>query len=223
VSRGNERFVDRDGLAFFGKLTASVTHELNNAFSIVDQTRGLLEDLVIGAASGRPIDPARIETIAVRIDRQVRKGVEILNCLNRFAHSLDDPDRAFDAGAETENLISLARRFAELKRVRLEFAASEEGIQGKRNAFLAQQAVFACLWSMLEESEEGDRIDVGVRLEADEAVFSVAGTARCRFDESDPSILRIADLMKSLDGVCQARTDEQGGTKIELRMPGGTA
>jgi len=89
VSRRREESLERNGLVFFGTLTASVTHELNNVLSIIDQTRGLLEDLAVGAASGRAIDPARLETIATRIDRQVRKGVEIMSCLNRFAHSLD--------------------------------------------------------------------------------------------------------------------------------------
>jgi signal transduction histidine kinase len=221
VTRGREGFDERDGLAFFGTLTAGVTHDLNNVLSAIDQARGLLEDLAAGAAAtpGRAIDPRRIATVGERVDRQVRKGVRTLSCLNQFAHSLDNADGPFDIGAETENLVSLAGRFADLKKVRLDFTPDQETVRGTGDAFVLQQGLFICLWKILEESEEGDRIKVGVRHDADDAVVSIIASTRCTARKDDSQIQQVTRLMESLDGTCSVSVDDHDGTVFELRFP----
>lgn len=219
MSPGRSGSAERDGLAFFGTLAASVTHELNNALSVIDQAQGLLEDLAAGVAAGRPIDPRRLQTVRERIDRQVRKGVEIVSRLNRFAHSLDDVEAEFDIGAATENLVSLARRFADLKKVRLEHEPSSGEVWGRGNAFALQQAIFSCLQKVLEASEEGDRIGVAVGRDADQAVVAISATARFGVEDDDPRIQRLNRLMASLEGAYRLGTDKPGETFFELRLP----
>jgi len=213
----------RGGLAFFGALAASVTHELNNALSIIDQAGGLLGDLAAGAAAGREIDPRRLETVRERIDRQVRKGVEIVNRLNRFAHSIDEPAGEFDAVAETENLVALTLRFAELKKVRLELAPGAEEIRARGDAFALQQALFACLRSALDGAEEGDRIEVRPRRDGGEGVLDVSGPARPAAGGDDARLAEAERLMETLGGSCRARSGEGGGAAFELRFPAGPA
>jgi C4-dicarboxylate-specific signal transduction histidine kinase len=219
VSPRRERSIESDGLLFFGTLAASVTHELNNVLSIVDQARGLLNDLIVGAGQGHPIDSRRLETIQERIDRQVRKGVDIVNRLNRFAHSLDDPDGPFDAGAETRNLVSLARRFADLKKVRLECTSCDEETRAGRGGFALQQAIFVCLQKVFEASAEGDRIEVGVRGDAGDALVSISATVRFTVDGDDELHQRLDRLMGPLGGSHRIRADESGGVSFELRLP----
>ena len=55
-----ERVMWENSLAFFGAITASVSHELNNVMSIIDQNNGLLKDLL---AVGHPISNERLERI----------------------------------------------------------------------------------------------------------------------------------------------------------------
>jgi signal transduction histidine kinase len=219
VSPGRNGSAERDGLAFFGTLAASVTHELNNVLSIIDQVQGLLGDLAAGVANGHAIDPHRIESVQERIDRQVRKGVEIVSRLNRFAHSFDDAGGQFDTGAETENLVSLARRFAELKKVRLNHVPSDGEVWCRGDAFALQQGIFICLQKILEASEEGDRIEVAVRRDADQAVVAISATARLELQEDDSRIQRLDRLMASFEGAYHMRNDEPGGTLFELRLP----
>ena len=192
---------------------------MNNVLSTIDQTQGLLEDFAVGAVPGQAIDPARLENIAARIKRQVRKGTDVMNRLNRLAHSLDDPAGPFDVVAETENLISLSRRFADLKRLRLVFTKIEEEVWAGGNAFVWQRAIFSCVQRIIQASEEGDRIDIGVRREDGEAVVTLVGSARCVADEDDPQTVRLANLMKSVGGVSRNWANEQGGGSFELRIP----
>jgi hypothetical protein len=42
-----------ESLAFFGKINASISHELKNVMAIISETAGLLKDLSDMAATGR--------------------------------------------------------------------------------------------------------------------------------------------------------------------------
>ena len=219
MSPADDARAGRGGLDFFGTLTASVTHELNNALSIIDQAGGLLGDLAAGAAVGRPVDPRRIETVRERIDRQVRKGVEIVNRLNRFSHSIDEPAGRHDVLAETENLVGLTVRFAELKKVRLELAACDEPLEADGDAFVLQQALFACLRSALDGAAEGDRIEVRPRREAGSVVIGVSGPPRAPAGEEEVVPDEAVRLAEALGGSCRTVPREAGGTELELRIP----
>lgn len=219
MSAADDDRAGRGGLVCFGMLAASVTHELNNVLSIIDQAGGLLGDLTAGAAAGQAIDPRRIETVRERIDRQVRKGVGILNRLNRFAHSIDEPAARFDVVGETENLVGLTRRFAELRQARLELAPCAEEILVAGDAFALQQALFACLRIALDGAGEGDRIDIRLRRDGDEAVVELRGPAPLAGDGKEPRLAEAEGLMASLGGSCLVRSAPAGGVEFELRVP----
>lgn len=207
---------ERTGLEFFSVLAASVTHELNNALSVIDQADGLLGDFAAAMEAGRAIDPERLRAARERINRQVRKGVEIVSRFNRFAHSTDDPEARFDISGETENLMALARRFADLKRVGLECSLPEKEILVSGDAFRLQQAVFTALEMILDGCEEGDRVKVSVAEDDGAAVIKVEGSGRA-VEESDPRFERLASLAAELGGAVRMSEGEPGGAALELR------
>jgi C4-dicarboxylate-specific signal transduction histidine kinase len=218
VSDGADRHVERDGLAFFGAITASVTHELNNVLSIVDQVAGLLGDLAARAARGDVIDAHRLETLQGRIDRQARKGIGIVQHLNRFAHCLDDPQGNFEATEVIEHLLALSERFADLARVRLKRTEWAEW-SANGDAFLFQQAVFQALNCVLRESEEGDGIEIGLRRDGAHGVVSISGTAQSTVRGGDQAVRRLSEWMGWLEGDCRVETNAAGGTLVELQVP----
>jgi hypothetical protein len=209
---------EREGLAFFGAVAASVTHELNNVLSIVDQVSGLLGDLVPGASAGGTIDPGRLATLQGRIDRQVRKGIEIVRHLNNFAHSLDEPSGSFDAADVLDDLMVLSGRFAERGKVRLQRGDWEEW-GGRGDAFRFHQAAFEALRWILAESGEGDEIEIGVRRDGQAGVVSISGTAQIPDQEPDEVLERLARVMRVLGGEHRISRGAQGGTVLDLRFP----
>lgn len=219
MSGDRDRRATLDGLEFFGAIAASVTHEMNNVLSILDQAGGLLGDLAAGAGRGRPVDPARLETVHERIDRQVRKGVEIVNRLNRFAHSLDEGASSFEVAEQAGNLIALARRFADLKKVRLDFAVREYELQVNGSAFAMQHGLFLCLRAALDASGEGDRIDVEVGRDDGFAVVAVSAAAGERGGDGDSLGERLATLLEPLGGEHRERPAGEGRTTLEIRLP----
>ena len=46
-----------DDLLFFGRIGASVSHELKNVLAVMNEQAGLLGDLACMAARGMPLDP----------------------------------------------------------------------------------------------------------------------------------------------------------------------
>ncbi|MEJ2737106.1 MAG: histidine kinase dimerization/phospho-acceptor domain-containing protein, partial [Anaerolineae bacterium] len=144
-----EKQVGEKELAFFGAITASVSHELNNVISIIDQTAGLLQDLLAGAREDQPIPNERLQRIADSVAAQTDRGVRIIKRLNTFAHSVDDPVKEFEINPTVENLVALARRFASLKRVELEAKLPDTPPKVTNNPFRVQQALFTCLRYML--------------------------------------------------------------------------
>lgn len=218
MSSAARNSAEREEVAFFGALAASATHELNNVLSVVDQVGGLLGDLAAKAAIGDGIAPQRLETLRDRIDRQVRKGVEIVQHLNSFAHSLDDAHEPFDAFEVLENLLGLSGRFAELARVRLERASWVEW-RGTGDAFLFQRAVFEALQWVLAASTEGDRIEVGLQRDGQTGFVSISGSARCRVPDAEQSLARLARVLRENGGEYRLATADGGEVRLELRFP----
>jgi C4-dicarboxylate-specific signal transduction histidine kinase len=168
---------DRRAELFLGTLAASVTHELNNVFSTIDQAAGMLGDVAARGASGRAIDPGKLERVGELIDRQVKRGVEIVTRFNRFAHSADEPAAEFEAAEVLDNLLSLAGRFADLAKVRLERAKWQD-LRGVGDAFRLQETVFSSLREMLRVSKAGERIEIRLEREGESGVVTVTGTGR---------------------------------------------
>ena len=44
----------KPGLQFFGKVSASIAHEIKNVLAIINENAGLLEDLTFAARKERP-------------------------------------------------------------------------------------------------------------------------------------------------------------------------
>ena len=161
----------RKQLAFFGRISSSVSHEINNVLTSITEVAGLLEDLAAAASQGRALDPAKISKNIDTISRQTARGVSIIKTFNKFAHSTDEPVMSFDAGAMTENLCSLSRRLADIKNLKLEFVQPSSQIMMSSSPFSFQQAVFACISGALAGGERGGAISVSI--EKDEPMVKV--------------------------------------------------
>lgn len=116
------REIGPEGLQFYGKMSASISHEIKNVLAIVNENAGLLNDLVMMAERGMAIEPQRLVGIAETVGKQVRRADEIAKNLNRFAHSADRLWAEVDLVERLELALALAGRFACNRGIRLEFS-----------------------------------------------------------------------------------------------------
>lgn len=84
-------FTDADSLALFGKINASISHELKNIMAIISETAGLLGDLAELAESGKPVQPEMLKNCSSSIVEEIQRGFATIRNMNQFAHSVDEP------------------------------------------------------------------------------------------------------------------------------------
>lgn len=143
-------------LAFFGKLAASFTHELNNVLAIIDQNTGLLEDLADMATGDKPVDPAKIRKTAGTMDKHMDRGRRLVKSFNRFAHSADAPVMEFELGEALDIIALLSERLArrESKEIRVEPPPSAQALA--MSPFLFYMTIFGGIGFFMRAEGEGE-------------------------------------------------------------------
>ena len=76
-------------LAFFGKINASISHELKNILAVISEASGLLNDLAGLAERGKKIDMGMLRTCSADIEEEIQRGFATIEGMNAFAHSVD--------------------------------------------------------------------------------------------------------------------------------------
>jgi C4-dicarboxylate-specific signal transduction histidine kinase len=150
----------REEIAFMGRITAGMTHEIKNVLAIIRESAGLMEDLL----SLRPEKPFThqekfLKTIAT-IQEQVNRGVDLTTRLNRFAHSMDEPAVSVDVNDLLEQTGSLLERFARLKRVQLRILPMEQPQSIRTDPFRLQMVLSECVDALLNRLETGGEVSV---------------------------------------------------------------
>ncbi len=144
------RVFEPEDLVFFGAVTASISHELKNVSTIINESAGLLHDLSLGAEAGRrALDPSRIKKMSEDIARNIERSVGILNRMNRFAHSVDEPLRDVDMRSVLLDTVELARRFCSVHGVELQTSAPSEAVPVTTYVFGMHRALFTAIQAIV--------------------------------------------------------------------------
>jgi phosphoglycerate-specific signal transduction histidine kinase len=133
--------VKANELAFFGKIAASVTHELRNVLAVINETNGLMADLLAMMREAPFPYREKFQRSVQKIEEQVRRGVEITSRFNRFAHSMDQACADIDLNSIVTQTVSLAQRLAALRNVELKGSVCDHPVMLFTNAFRIQMAL----------------------------------------------------------------------------------
>jgi C4-dicarboxylate-specific signal transduction histidine kinase len=163
------------GLQFFGRMSASISHELKNALAIIKENAGLLSDYIHMMGKGTPVAPDRFDKIAGRIETQTRRADAIIKNLNQFAHSVDIPAKSVDLNDIQELLVALHRRPAAMRQVELASRAAEAAVMVTTNPFLLLNLLGLVLTHALHAVPAGGIMTLAVDLAQSEAEFHFEG------------------------------------------------
>ncbi len=206
-----------DDLEFFGRITASISHEMNNVISIIDQVAGLLEDHLAAAEQGFPVKPEQLKRVQEKIQFQTSRGVYIIRRLNKFAHSVDEPVLEFDLNVVMENLAGICDRFADLNRVTLLREWQEGELKLEGSPFLTQQVVYYLLRHAFAVTDNEAEVWIRTLLVGDlpavEVTFPVS--TKPKEDEPEDNWLGRAAPLADVIGATLQREIETG--KSETR------
>jgi len=160
-----------EGFHFFGKMSASISHEIKNALAIINEKAGLLEDFTMLAGQGRPIDPERLKSLAGDIMKQIQRADGLVKRMNRFAHSSDDPFKTIDLGETLELITSIAQRLASMREARVDLSLPGHPVMVVTHPFLFENLIWSCLEFLLTDNHKTIKLisesigeDVRIRL-----------------------------------------------------------
>ncbi|MFW5958169.1 MAG: hypothetical protein ACOCQ0_03330, partial [Desulfosalsimonas sp.] len=112
-------------LAFFGKMTANLTHEFKNILAIIQESAGLMEDIMAISPLAQEKYQERFNKSMATIKKQLQRGMELATRFNRFAHAPDHTNAEMDLGETIDHFCTLTERFARLKYITLEPASAD--------------------------------------------------------------------------------------------------
>ena len=148
------------GLQFFGRISASISHELKNVLAIINENAGLLEDLTLMADRGQPTDPARLKIMAAAVQKQIGRADNILKNMSRFAHSIDETVADVDLNQTLELFMALTERFRTMRGVEVDLQLPASPITIATAPFFLMNLLWLCLDFSMSAGGEDKRIDL---------------------------------------------------------------
>ena len=150
------------GLQFFGRISASISHELKNVLAIINENAGLLEDLTLLADRGKPIDSARLNAMAAAVKKQIGRADGIIKNMNRFAHSIDQTITTVDLDQTIELVLALTDRFAAMRGVKVDLQLPASPLVIPTAPFFLMNLLWLCLDFSMSASGDEKQVELVV-------------------------------------------------------------
>ncbi len=154
-------FKNNDDLAFFGKVNASISHELKNILAIISEAAGLLQDLTEMAAKGQKIELEMLKTCSQDIIEEIQRGFTTIKQMNTFSHSVDDPVKRVNLANLVDLMIALGKFLSFASKVRFD-AVPEEGAVVLTCPFRLQNLIYQALVFAFESAGPDAEIRVAI-------------------------------------------------------------
>ena len=169
--------VAESGLQFFGKVTASVSHEIKNVLAIINENAGLLEDIALMADRGRAIEPERLKALSRVVVKQIRRADTIIKNMNRFAHSAEETIESVDLEEILELIAVLADRPASVQGVTLEPRRQHKPVEIRTFPFVLMNLIWLCLDLAMSAADDEKIIELAARKTKAGAQIRIQGLA----------------------------------------------
>jgi C4-dicarboxylate-specific signal transduction histidine kinase len=152
---GEESLLAKTGLQFFGRMSASVTHEIKNVLAIINENAGLLEDIVLMAEKGLDISPDRLQRLARTVNAQVGRADAVVKMMNHFSHSIDHFVEPVDLTKVAEDVCDLFDRLLQMRGVTLETITPPAPVVVTASRYYLQNLLWCCLnWATIARSDK---------------------------------------------------------------------
>jgi signal transduction histidine kinase len=203
-----------DSLAFFGRVNASISHELKNIMAIISETAGLLSDLSEMASTGSPVDPDMLKSSTDSIIEEIQRGFTTIRQMNRFAHSVDTPIVSVDLMELLDLVCHLSAYLAYSGEVRLAPWSGNPPL-AQTCPFKLQALVYKIMTQHFKNAGPGVELDIAVRSLSDTG-WGIAFAGLCIGDFQAFPEEQVKNIAVSI-GV--AIEWDRANDHLELRVP----
>ena len=152
-----------EGFKFIGKINASMSHEIKNVLAIINEKAGLLEDFLLMADKGMPVDPGRFKALSGKIQKQVKRADKIVINMNTFAHSVDETCKTVEIGQAFDFVAALSARLVSNRGVNLEILPEAGPVTIITNPFFLNNMIWLCIDFAMDWTGDEKTIAVSYR------------------------------------------------------------
>lgn len=217
MTAGEERHsVAREQTRFFGRVSAAISHEINNRFAVIYEKAGLIQDLAMMMESGKPIDPARFGGQSTKIIEQVQMAKAVVEKLNRFAHSVDVDYREVNLPEVFKFVIALYSRKLEAVDAQIKVNDPPEPATLKTDPFALQTVLGGLLDIALSGIGEERNLSVEFETFHNGVTIRMTGIS-LRTERLFPD--ELAGLPAVIDRLGASFRTEDEGAKLILDLP----
>ncbi|MCW8810168.1 MAG: hypothetical protein OQK52_07200 [Ignavibacteriaceae bacterium] len=195
-------------IKFIGKITAGVTHELNNVLASIREISGLMTDILSITDEKSFPRKEKFQTSLGKIQNQVQRGVKLTSQLNKFSHLTDNYKNDIDLNELLEHLIFLTERFARIKNVALQNQSINQTITINTDPLRLQMALFNCISYLLNQTVIGGEISISPEKKGKECLVSITYKGEginklsiFKDSTSSDELLSLKSTMENLNGV----------------------
>jgi signal transduction histidine kinase len=201
-------------LMFFGKVNASISHELKNILAIISETAGLMTDLLELAAKGRPMESETLMSCGRDIVEEIQRGFSTIKQMNVFSHSVDETVKEIDLDKILEVVIGMTGFLSYTGKVILE-KGGDDHCRVMTSPFRLQQAVYETLVAIFRSIGPKGEIRIKTATADNDQVHIIFSGIDPKI-EAAPSLENAGLIAKSING--RFSGDDDGQTFI-LAIP----
>ncbi len=214
---------ERGILTFFGRIAAGFTHEVKNIFAIIQESSGLVQDILNLKPVSDPEVGARLSASLETIQAQVRRGMVLTTHFNRFAHSTDSVKAPVDLLEFIERSKSLFGRFARMKQMDLEKAPDSVPVTVETDPALLYMVFFHAILAFVEHSPPlGGSLVMGAGRHGSFAFLKISAKPGSRDRLWDPGHSRSSlhlDTARAILGDLNGELEISKAGEVELLLP----
>ena len=208
-------------IAFIGRITAGVTHEVNNVLASIREISGLLADILSITSEESFPRKEKFETSIQKIQNQEKRGVKLINQLNKFAHLHDVSSTEVDLNELIDHLIFLTERFGRIKNIQILTGSVEQPVKIISNPFYLEMALYNCIEYFLKNLEPGGKIFINpdkneTGCSVDVLAEGNIGKDLKLFDDSSSEELKILNAVVGTLGAATEYDTSKQSIKLKL-------
>jgi C4-dicarboxylate-specific signal transduction histidine kinase len=210
--------IEAQQLRYFGKVSASVSHELKNVLAILNEHAGLLQDYAAMAARGQPLDVERIRRLSDTMQAQIGRGDAIVKRMNRFAHSADQERARVDLAGLAALVAELFARTATTRGVRVEVSSPAGAVSLRTQPFALETLLGSLLDRLTGAASDVGTLAVELGAQAAGAQIRIAGLVQ--HAGALAGLLQADDLRALLVALHATAVFSQDGGELLITLPG---
>lgn len=165
-----QEITDQCGPAYFGRMGASISHDIKNCLAIMNENAGLMSDYLMMAQKGAPLDIERFSGIVKRIEKQIGRADGIVKSLNNFSHSMDKPEQQIDLDEAVGLALGLGARIIANKSIQVNHTQAACKLYVNGSLFFLLFLIWSILENVMENLASGAVLNISSKEDGNKQV-----------------------------------------------------